>query len=81
MRVLRDVLLWCVIINFAILAAWSLLFLMPHEWVYPIWGRWFKLSAEQFDAISFAGIVLYKMGILIFNMVPYVALRIVDRPS
>jgi hypothetical protein len=31
---------------------------------------------EQFDAINFAGIALYKLGILP-NLVPYVALRIV----
>jgi hypothetical protein len=32
---------------------------------------------EQFGAINFAGIALYKLGILLFNLVPYVALRIV----
>jgi hypothetical protein len=70
-------LLWCAIMNFALLAVWSLLFVMPHEWVYRLWSRWFRLSIEQFDAVNFAGIVLYKMGILLFNLIPYVALRIV----
>jgi hypothetical protein len=60
-----------------LLAVWSLLFVMPHEWVYRLWSRWFRLSIEQFDAVNFAGIVLYKVGILLFNLIPYVALRIV----
>jgi hypothetical protein len=35
------------------------------------------LSTEQFDAVNFAGIALYKVGILLFNLVPWIALRIV----
>jgi hypothetical protein len=76
-EVVRGVLLWCAIMNFALLAVWSLLFVMPHEWVYRLWSRWFHLSIEQFDAVNFAGIVLYKVGILLFNLIPYIALRIV----
>ena len=49
---------------------------IPHGCLYRLWGRWFRLSAEQFDACSFAGIVLYKIGILLFNLVPCIALRI-----
>jgi len=73
----RSALLWCTVINYALLVVWFVLFALPHEWMYRIWGRWFRLTAEQFDAVSYAGIVLYKMGILLFNLVPYVALRIV----
>ena len=76
-EVVRGVLLWCAIMNFGLLAVWSLLFVMPHEWVYRLWSRWFRLSIEQFDAVNFAGIVLYKVGILLFNLIPYIALRIV----
>ena len=76
-EVVGGVLLWCAIMNFALLAVWSLLFVMPHEWVYRLWSRWFRLSIEQFDAVNFAGIVLYKVGILLFNLIPYLALRIV----
>jgi hypothetical protein len=76
-EVVRGALLWCVIINFGLLAVWSLLFVLPHEWLYRLWRRWFRLSTEQFDTVNFAGIVLYKVGILLFNLVPYIALRIV----
>jgi len=41
-------------------------------------ARWFRLSAEQFDAISFAGIVFFKTGIILFNLVPCISLHIVD---
>ena len=73
----RSFLLWCTIINYGLLLVWFLLYALPHEWLYRIWGRWFRLSAEQFDVISFAGITLYKMAILLFNLVPLIALYIV----
>lgn len=31
----------------------------------------------SFDAINYAGVAVYKIGIILLNLVPYVALRIV----
>jgi hypothetical protein len=75
-ELVRNTLLWCTVINYGLLIVWFLLFALPHAWLHRLWGRWSRLSAEQFDAIGYAGIVLYKMGILLFNLVPYVALLI-----
>ena len=72
----REVLLWCSIINYGLLVVWFLLLVLLRDWLYRLWGKWFRLSAEQFDAINFAGMVLFKIGVLLFNVVPYVALRI-----
>ena len=75
-EVARNVLLWCSIINYGLLVVWFLLFVLLHEWLYRLWGRWFHLSVEQFGTINFAGMVLFKIAIFLFNLVPYVALRI-----
>jgi hypothetical protein len=75
--IVRDALLWCAVINFGILAVWSLLFVLSHEWLHRLWSRQFSLTAEQFDSVNFARIVLYKTGIILFNLTPYLALRIV----
>ncbi len=42
-----------------------------------LWGRWFRLSTEQFDIINIGGITIYKIGILLFNIVPCIALYLV----
>lgn len=39
--------------------------------------RWFSLSREQFDSLHYAAMAVFKMGVLLFNLVPYLALRIV----
>ena len=49
---------------------------VAREWLQRIWSKGFSLPVEQFDAINFAGIVLYKTGIIQFNLTPYIALRI-----
>jgi len=73
----RDVLLWCFIINIGILLWWFLFFSLAHDWVYQFHGKWFKLSVEKFDAIHYAGMAFFKICIFVFNIVPYFALCIV----
>ena len=75
----RAFLLWCTVINYGVLLVWWLFFLLAHDWMYGLHGLWFHLPVEQFDALHYAGMALYKIGILLFNLVPYLALRIVGR--
>ena len=76
-EIVRDFLLWCAVLNYALLLVWALLLLLPHYWLQRVWGRRLRLSPEQFEAINFAGMVFYKTGIILFFLVPYISLRIV----
>jgi hypothetical protein len=75
-EILRGALLWCGIINYATLVLWAALTVWAPRLVH-LPCRWYRLSAEQIDAINFGGLLLFKLGIFLFNLVPYVALRIV----
>ena len=77
----RSVLLWSTVINYGVLVLWFLVFLLAHDWIYSMHRRWFHLSPEQFDALHYAGMSAYKIGVLVLNLVPYLALRIAGRPS
>jgi hypothetical protein len=74
----QSFLLWCLVINYCILLLWFLVFWLGHDWMFRLHGRWFRMSNERFDAIHYAGMAVYKVGILLFNLVPYVALRLSD---
>jgi hypothetical protein len=74
---IRDVLGWCSAINIGLLLFWWLWFVLAHDFMYRFHGKWFKLSVEKFDAINYALIGLFKIGIILFNIIPYFALRIV----
>ena len=76
-RELQDVLLWCVGLNYAVLFVWFGVFVFAHGWMYRMHSRWFKLSVETFDAIHYAGLSAYKIGILLFYLCPGAALCLV----
>ena len=76
-EMLRAFLGWCAVINLGLLLLWFLFFVLAHDWMYKFYGKWFKLSTETFDATHYGGMALYEVGILLFVLVPYFALRIV----
>jgi hypothetical protein len=47
-----------------------------HDGMLRIHRRWFRLSRDQFDALHYAGMSVFKIGIILFNLVPFVALSI-----
>ncbi len=69
--------LWCTIINYAVLLLWFLIFILAHDWMHRLHGQWFQLSVESFDAIHYAGMAIYKIGVLLLNLVPYIVVHIV----
>ena len=76
-EIVRNVFAWCTIINLGILLYWYLFYTLAHDWVYSFHGKWFKLTKERFDSIQYAAMAFYMVSILLFNLVPYIALRIV----
>jgi len=77
LEMIRDALAWCIVINWVFLLWWFLFITLAHDWMYGFHSKWFKISTESFDAVHYAGMALFKIGIILFNLVPYLALRIV----
>ena len=78
-EMVRKALLWCAVINYGILLVWFLFFIVAHDWMYLSHSRWFHLSVEQFDMLHYAGMSIFKLGIIVLNVVPCIALHIVRR--
>ena len=78
-EVVRKMFLWCAVINYVILLVWFLVFTVAHDWIYLLHGRWFRVSIEQFDMLHYAGMAIYKLGIILLNVVPYIALHFARR--
>lgn len=76
---LVSFLLWCTILNYIVLLAWFGAFLLAHDRLYRLHGRWFHIPARRFDAIHYSGMAIYKIGILLFNLTPLLALYILGR--
>jgi len=78
MHAIKDVLAWSAGLNYLILFIWFAIFVLAHDWLYGMHGRWFKFSVETFDVIHYAGLAIYKIGIILFNLVPLVAICLVS---
>ncbi|HTA64313.1 MAG TPA: hypothetical protein VK753_02305 [Xanthomonadaceae bacterium] len=71
---LKIALLWCAAINYSVLILWFILVTLAHDAFYRISARFFRITPQTFDAVNYGGIAAYKLVILSFNLVPYVAL-------
>lgn len=72
-EILRDLLLRCTVINVGLLLVWALLFILAHDWLCRLNCKFFRVSVEQFNAVNYAGIVLFEIGVLLLNVVPLIA--------
>jgi hypothetical protein len=77
LETVRDTLAWCSVINIGVLLWWFVFFALARDWIYSYHSRWFDLPMERFTAIHYSGMMAYKLGMFLFNIVPYLALRIV----
>lgn len=73
-ELLTSFLLRSLIVNYLILLIWFFAFAFARSWMKRIHGNWFQLSEASFDAIHYAGMAMYKIGIFIFNLAPLIAL-------
>ena len=78
---LGNFLLWCTILNYLILLLWFGAFSLAHDWMFNLHGRWFHVTPAQFDSLHYGGMTVYKVGILLLNLVPLIALSILVRQA
>lgn len=71
---IHDFLLYSLVINYLILLAWFGFFVKAHDFIYRLHSRWFNISMQTFDTIHYSGLAVYKIGIILLNLVPLLAL-------
>ncbi len=74
---LRAVLGWSVLINYVILFLWFGTFALARDWMFRLHGQWFRLSDTGFDALHYGLMGGFKLLVIVFNLVPWIALHIV----
>lgn len=74
---LIRVLLWSLVVNYAVLIVWFVAFAVGRGGIQRLHGRWFRLSDNTFDAIHYGGMAFYKLAIVLFNLGPLIALWVV----
>ena len=76
MNVIAAFLGWCMVINYGILLIWMVFLMSGRIWMYRVHNRWFNISDQEFNAAHYRLMGQFKLGIMILNLAPYLALRI-----
>ena len=75
--VIQHFLIWSTVINYTILLVWFGAFVFARNFMYRIHTIWFPMSKETFNLMHYSGIGLYKLAIMVFNLVPLIAVCII----
>ncbi len=67
---------WCTVINVVALAVTSIMFMLMRDFIAGVHGRMFGVNKEDLPMAYVQILGIYKIAIIMLNIVPYVALRI-----
>ena len=76
-QTLTTFFMWCTIVNVAIFAWAALWFMLAPDFIYRMQNKVFPLPRETFNAVIYGFLALHKIFIIVFNVVPWLALLIV----
>ena len=77
-QTVQQFLMWCTIINGGLLIVSSLIFAAAGGLIYQIHSTFFPMSRETFNVAIYSILGVYKILFIALNLVPYVALVILD---
>ena len=69
--------MWCTIINGALLVLSALFYILAPDFLYRIQSALYPLPRDTYNVVIYWFLGFYKIIILVFCVVPYVALLIV----
>jgi len=73
----REILMWCSIINVGLMIAMFLILWLGRDWVYKMHSRSFRMTESQFNVVVYSFLGMYKLFIYFFNIIPFIAISIV----
>lgn len=77
-ELLRDFFMWCSILNIGLMVLSLILLIAGGDFAYKIHSRWFDFSRRTFDIIAYSFLGAYKVLIIVFCVIPWIALSIVQ---
>ena len=76
-QILTSFFMWCTIINGSLLILSTIMIIPAEDLIYRIHSKWFSFPRETFNVAIYSFLGLYKIAILVFNLVPWIALLII----
>lgn len=75
----KQFFMWCSILNGALLTFTILICILAPNLVYSTQSLLFSVSRESIELVIYSYLGLYKLLFLVFNLVPYLALVLLEK--
>ena len=69
--------MWCTILNLGVLILTSIVCIFFADFSYRMNNRFFSFSREAFNVVLVCFIGLFKIFVIVFNLIPYIALLMI----
>jgi len=76
-QILTSFFMWCTIINIGFLIFLALVYLLIPNVTYRLQSKFIPISRETFDIVFYSFIGIFKVLVLVFFVVPWIALLII----
>jgi len=73
--VIAGILIRCFLGGVVLLMVWFAGFAAAGDWIYQVHSRWFHIPRPSFDAIHYAGMAVTKIAIILFFLLPWIAIK------
>lgn len=73
--------MWCTIINAALFILSAIMIMSTQNFVYSVHNKLFSIPREAFNVTIYSFLGLYKIAIIVFNLVPWLALLIIGNST
>jgi len=75
LQTVATILLRSFLFGLALLLLWFFLYLTTPNWMFELNASWFNVSKRDFDLINYFGMGFFKIGIILFFLLPYLAIK------
>jgi hypothetical protein len=77
-ELLKEFFMWCTIINLGLLIWTAIMCLAARNFIYRVHGKMFGLNENTINTMIYGFLGLYKIVFIVFCLVPYIALTIME---
>jgi uncharacterized membrane protein YedE/YeeE len=76
--IIAGMLIRCFLGGMALLLVWFAWFVFAADCVSQVHARWFQIPRQSFDAIHYAGMAVTKIAIILFFLLPWIAIKLMS---
>ncbi len=77
--VIAGILIRCFLGGLLLLTVWFLCLVFAGDCIYQLHSRWFSIPRQSFDTLHYALMGATKIALILFFMLPWIAIRLVSK--